>query len=219
MSLITKGKSNIDKTDVQDGDTVGSYIISDSDQIISSTGQSLDVNVTTADLDIRDLDPSQDVVAIGDGTNQLEINADGSINVGLNPGSEVVVTDGNDTIAINVDGSINITDNGGSITVDAVDLDTRDLTPAQDGVLIYGSNDGTPNGTMLPVVNSVRLQILNSEDRDQAISYADFGTKNQRVTQIDYTSPDFPGVTARKTISYTLVGNRYRRDNITWSIV
>lgn len=219
MSLITKGKSNIDKTDVQDGDTVGSYIISDSDQIISSTGQSLDVNVTTVDLDIRDLDPSQDVVAIGDGTNQLEINADGSINVGLNPGSEVVMTDGNDTIAINVDGSINITDNGGSITVDAVNLDTRDLAPTQDGVLIYGSNDGTPTGTMLPVVNSIRLQILNSEDRDQAISYADFGTKDQRVTQIDYTSPVFPGIIARKTISYTLVGNRYRRDNITWSIV
>lgn len=37
-------------------------------------------------------------------------------------------------LTINVDGSINITDNAGSLTVDAVDLDIRDLDSAQDSV-------------------------------------------------------------------------------------
>lgn len=37
-------------------------------------------------------------------------------------------------LTVNADGSINITDNGGSITVDASDLDIRDLTSASDSV-------------------------------------------------------------------------------------
>ena len=37
-------------------------------------------------------------------------------------------------LAVNADGSINVTDNGGSLTVDAVDLDIRDLSSAQDSV-------------------------------------------------------------------------------------
>ena len=36
----------------------------------------------------------------------------------------------------------------------------------------------------------------------KTISYADFGTKNQRITQIDYVSPTIPGIIARKSIAY-----------------
>jgi len=66
---------------------------------------------------------------------------------------------------------------------------------------------------------NIRTQILAAEDRNQEITYADFGTKNQRVVQIDYTSDSFPGFIARKTFTYTLIGNFYRRDFITWSII
>lgn len=38
--------------------------------------------------------------------------------------------------------AVNIQDGGNSITVDAINLDTRDLSPATDGVAIYGSDDG-----------------------------------------------------------------------------
>lgn len=72
---------------------------------ITDNGGSLTVD--GVDFDIRDLDASQDNVAISDGT---------------------------DTLAVNADGSINITDNGGSLTVDATDLDIRDLSSAQDSV-------------------------------------------------------------------------------------
>ncbi len=37
-------------------------------------------------------------------------------------------------LTVNADGSLNITDNGGSLTVDATDLDIRDLTSASDSV-------------------------------------------------------------------------------------
>ena len=42
--------------------------------------------VSATDLDIRDLDASQDNVAISDGTDTLGVNADGSINVNTTPG-------------------------------------------------------------------------------------------------------------------------------------
>jgi hypothetical protein len=88
-----------------------------------------------------------------------------------------------------------------------------------DSIQLVGSIDGTETGTKFGLVYNLRQQILAAHDREQEITYADFGTKNQRVTQIDYTSPTFPGVIARKELAYTLVGNRYRRDEITWSIV
>lgn len=56
----------------------------------------------------------------------------------------VKVGDGTDFLAINADGSINITDNGGSLTVDAVDLDIRDLSAAQDSVEAW-THDGAGN--------------------------------------------------------------------------
>lgn len=84
---------------------------------------------------------------------------------------------------------------------------------------IAGTEDGTPTGVVRTFVNNVYQQILATSDRDQEIFYADFGTKNQRVTRIDYTSAIIPSVIARKEITYTLVGIRYRRDKITRSLV
>lgn len=109
------------------------------------------------------------------------------------------------------------------VKVEGIDVNLDALEPptqnTPDNVLISGSEDGTKTGYKRAFVNNVRLQILATHDREQQITYADFGTKNQRVTQIDYTSPTFPGIIARKQINYTLVGNRYRRDKINWSIL
>lgn len=57
---------------------------------------------------------------------------------------DVVVKVGDGTtpaqqLAVNVDGSVNITDNGGSLTVDATDLDIRNLSSAQDSVEVLQS--------------------------------------------------------------------------------
>lgn len=100
-----------------------------------------------------------------------------------------------------------------------VDVALDAFTPTPDNVLQVGSIDGTKTGTKYGFVNNRRTQILDSHDRVASFTYADFGTKNQRVTQIDYTSATFPGTTVRRQFSYSLVGNFYRRDNETWTII
>lgn len=83
------------------------------------------VNVTATDLDIRNLAPATDKVAIGDGTHDLDVNADGSIN------AVVSATD------LDIRALASGTD---SVTVVAADLDVRDLTHVSDSVKI---GDGT----------------------------------------------------------------------------
>lgn len=97
------------------------------------------------------------------------------------------------------------------------------LRQVQGWVKLKGDSDGTRIGNVgdaLKVTfSSTQIDaILNSVDRVLAITYADFGTPSQRVTKLIYSSPSIPGVEAHKTLSYTLVGNRYRRDSIIWSI-
>jgi dihydroxyacetone kinase DhaKLM complex PTS-EIIA-like component DhaM len=87
---------------------------------------------------------------------------------------------------------------------------------------ISGTENGTPVGTEFTFVNNVKQQILAAKDRDQAISYADFGTKNQRITQINYTAPSIgvgAGYIAQKIMTYVLDSGKYKRTNITWSII
>jgi hypothetical protein len=90
-------------------------------------------------------------------------------------------------------------------------------------IKISGTENGQPNGPEFPFVNNLVQQILKAKDRTGTISYADFGTKNQRITSLTYTAPSIgvgPGFTAVKTFTYTLVGNRYRRDTPgDWSLV
>jgi hypothetical protein len=86
--------------------------------------------------------------------------------------------------------------------------------------LIFGTEDGTPTGLAHVFVNNVFKQILASEDRVDTITYADAGTKNQRIIRIDYTSNIVHnGVTARKDITYTLAGNSYVVNTITKTLV
>lgn len=67
--------------------------------------------------------------------------------------------------------------------------------------------------------DNIKQKILKAVDRQQDLIYADFGTKNQRITEINYNATSVGVTVAKKTISYTLVGSKYRRDSIDWSIV
>ena len=91
-------------------------------------------------LDEVILDASTSSIAIGDGTDTLEVNADGSINAVVSATDldirdldatqdNVAISDGTDTLEVNADGSINA-------TVSATDLDIRDLVNTQDSVAI-----------------------------------------------------------------------------------
>lgn len=65
---------------------------------------------------------------------------------------------------------------------------------------------------------NIRQKILKAADRESYITYADFGTKNQRVTKIEYLTSTIPANIASKVIAYTLVGNKYKRNSINWII-
>ena len=98
-------------------------------------------------------------------------------------------------------------------------LITAPQTQAASSGLIVGTQDGTVNGTQYVFVNNRKEQILRAVDREMDIEYADFGTKNQRVTKITYTASSIgtgAGFIAEKRLTYTLVGTKYRRDSINW---
>lgn len=54
--------------------------------------------------------------------------------------------------------------------------------------------------------------ILKSNDRIRTYTFADFGTKNERVTQIVYTSAEV-GKTLTETFNYVLDSGKYRLTN------
>jgi hypothetical protein len=94
----------------------------------------------------------------------------------------------------------------GDVAVNVIDKEAHDKLDAI-SVAIGGTS------------TNLRSQILAAPDRLQVIVYLDFGNKNQRVDRIDYSSLSVPGVIARKRFTYSLVGNRYRRDTIVWEIL
>lgn len=96
------------------GQLIGQYnsslpTLSDGDYAVISIDSSGRIIIVATDLDIRDLDATQDNIAISDGTDTLAINADGSLNVGS------IVND---------------------VNVTAANLDIRDLTHVSDSVKV-----------------------------------------------------------------------------------
>lgn len=232
--------SNVLVVGTEDGTAVGTAhalrLAADGAVAIQDNGGS--ITVDAIDLDIRDLSASQDSVAISDGTDQLEVNADGSINVAFAAGAQIQITDGVDTLAVNADGSINsvvtatdldirdlssatdsveavqathdnlnvnanmqigdvdvgaanpvpVSDNGGSLTVDATDLDIRDLSAAQDNVAISDGVDTlavNADGSINAVVSATDLDIrdLNSATDSVTVVATDLDVRDLSATQ------------------------------------
>lgn len=100
-----------------------------------------------------------------------------------------------DALEIGADGSLNVTDNGGSLTVDAVNLDIRDLAFATDKVDVSGSavdignvagNVTVLQGTSPWVVSATDLDIRNlvfaTDKVDVSGSAVDIGNVAGTVT-------------------------------------
>lgn len=171
-------------------------------------------------------------VGISNGTNKANVNGSGELSV-TDATSQGLLSAAN-TLLTNIQAILGSIDLGIPTSLGQKPMATsmpvviaNDQSPvpvalSDEPIKISGTENGQPNGTEFTFVNNLRLQILAAKDRIQNITYADFGTKNQRVTQIDYTAPSIgsgPGFTARKTFTYTLVGVNYRRDSIIWSII
>lgn len=74
-------------------------------------------------------------------------------------------------------------------------------------------------GAWVGAIKPLADKILSAVDRSDAFTWADFGTKNERVTRIDYTAPSVTAQTLRKTFSYTLVSGNYRLDTIVFTLI
>jgi hypothetical protein len=72
-------------------------------------------------------------------------------------------------LAVNADGSVNITDNSGSITVDSVDLDIRDLAFATDSVDVSGS-EVELGATTLAALENITVSATDLDIRDLAFA-------------------------------------------------
>lgn len=170
-----------------------------------------------------DLDAANDSVRLGDGVllNTLtNVGGKNAIDVNIAGGFlDITIDQADDSIRLG-DGTTLFT---GSTVGPKTGLDVNIIgSPTvilDEPLLISGTDTGTISGTEYGYVYNQRQQVLAAHDREQDITYADFGTKDQRITQIDYTSPTFPGFIVRKIINYTLVSGRYRRDSVDWQIV
>lgn len=83
--------------------------------------------------------------------------------------------------------------------------------------IISGTVDGTLSGAERTFVNNYKTQVLSAHDLSVAYTWLSFGTKNERVSTIVYTSATFPAVTITRTFSYTLTGGKYRLDTEAWT--
>jgi hypothetical protein len=154
---------------------------------ISSTGGSLDVNLTNAsvvvsstDLDIRDISHSQDSIKIGDGTDFLSINNDGSINVvvsatNLDIRDLVFATDKVDVSGSEVSLDAATLAALENITVSATNLDIRDLVFATDKVDVSGSEVSLDSATLaalesITVQNGAGAAAVNIQDGGNSIT-------------------------------------------------
>lgn len=113
------------------------------------------ITVDASDLDIRDLTHVSDSVSLGDGTSlftSTTVGADIGLDVNIINAS-IQVTQGTSPWVIG--------DGGGSITVDAADLDIRDLTHVSDSVRL---GDGTSFFTSTTVGADLGLDVYQIND-------------------------------------------------------
>jgi len=149
-----------------DRDNIGAYVRSSDGTLITHTTvsakEALDVYVAGGvDLEV-DLSHIDDSVRLGDGTNFLTStseNGDIALDVHLS-NSNIEVTQGTSPWVIG--------DGGGSITVDAVDLDIRDLTAASDSVQAW-AYDGAGTALTSTLVNSDQALDVHISDTEIAV--------------------------------------------------
>lgn len=210
-SVSVSGSVTVDATDLDIRNlefATDKVDVTGSDVTVSNT-----VTVDATDLDVRDLKFATDSVDVTGSV--VEVSGVADILTEITEINDKLPALGPQTEANSL--SVTLASDLGPIEVNT-ELDAF-TNPNPDNVQLVGSIDGTKTGQKFGIVSNLRLQILDSHDRIAEFTYADFGTKNQRITQIEYTSATFPGYTVRRVFNYTLVGNNYRRDDEVWTIV
>lgn len=189
---LNKDQLVLDTAALAESDNVGAYIRAADGTLITKTTvggkDALDVNVVSA-IDIS-LSHTTDSIAIGDGTDLLAINADGSINAVVSATNLDIRDLAFATDKVDVSGStvaldattlaaletINV---GNNVTVQATSLDIRALAYGTDNVAIKGATGNqlaiNADGSINAVVD---VQVSNGSDKleDSAHVSGDVGT-------------------------------------------
>ena len=121
-------------------------------------------------------------------TQKLKVNLDGSIDTNFATGSKVIITDGTDDVAVNGDGSVNAVvsatdldirdlefatdkvDVSGSsnVAVVSTDLDIRDLNSAQDSISAHLFDEA---GNAFSVSNPLPVELVSDAQGDEIVNY------------------------------------------------
>lgn len=153
-----KDKLIFDTTDantIADSDSIGAFVRSSDGTLIthSTVGgkEALDVSIADGVNVEVDLSHVDDSVALGDGTNLFT-----STTVGADIGLDVNI----------INASISIDDGAGSITVDATDLDIRDLSAAQDSVAshLFDGAGTALTSTLVGADQALDVNVVASEE-------------------------------------------------------
>lgn len=181
------GSQNIQTKDAGDVDVFVSDATTPSQKLKVNADGSIDTNTSL---------PAGTKVEITDGTDDLEINADGSINAvvsatdldirDLDAASDSVeaIQDTHDDLNANANMQVGdvdvsngnpvpISDAGGSITVDATDLDIRDLSASQDNIAISDGTDTlavNADGSINSVVTATDLDIRDLDAASDSVA-------------------------------------------------
>ena len=180
-------------------DSVAAWLSDGSGNAITSTGGALDVNVATIsglaifaeDSAHTTGDDGQHVLAVRQDTLAASTDADGDYaSLKVNAAGALYVSH---------DGDITIADGGNSITVDAVDLDIRDLTAASDSVAAW-THDGSGNA-ISSTSGSLDVNVTNSIDVDDGLANTALANGATSV-----------GTTATSTVASPLANRKYLYD-------
>lgn len=167
-------------------------------------------------LPVRTENDGDVVVKLGDGTipsQYLEIDAAGKPSVKLNDGSGNTISSTGTSLDTNVTNgagaaAVNIQDGGNSITVDAVNLDIRDLVFATDKVDVTGSDiTATVTATDLDIrdLDATQDNVAISDGTDTLAVNAD-GSINSVVTATDLDIRNLVFATDKVDVTGSQVG-------------
>jgi hypothetical protein len=164
------------------------------------------ITIDAVDLDIRNLSHTQDSIRLGDGTNLAQVTVSGELKTS-DSSALSKLTD----ILTQLGMTLNTSDSATHTALSNI------LTQLGNGELVIGTEDGTVAGVQHVLTNNIRQMILNSKNRTQSQTYstvnnrkqldyieyasatfpsatlrksftwADFGTKDQRVLNITWT--------------------------------
>lgn len=147
-------------TTIADSDSVGAYLRASDGTLLTHTDvggkKALDVRLAEGVNVEVDLAHTDDSVRLGDGTSfftSTSENSDIALDVHIS-NTSIAVTQG-------ADSPWSIDDNGGSLTVDATNLDIRDLTHASDSVKL---GDGTNLLTSTNIGSDYGLDVYSIND-------------------------------------------------------